>query len=138
MYARYSQEFPDVKSISIEQLQQLQQQEPVILVDVRSPEERSVSIIPGAISLTEFEQNLAQYRDRTIVAYCTIGYRSGKYIQQLQQQDLNIFNLQGSLLAWSHAQGKLINESGETKKLHIFGRKWNLTADNYQPVISNQ
>jgi rhodanese-related sulfurtransferase len=135
MYAQYAAQFPQVESITVEQLQQFQRQhKKIILVDVRSSKEREVSIIPGSISVNQFEQNFAKYRDSTIVAYCTIGYRSGKYAQKLQQQGLKIFNLEGSLLAWSYIDGKLINETGETKKIHIFGHHWNLVAKNYQPV----
>ncbi len=137
MYQKYASEFPQVKSIAVEDLQQLQQQEKnIVLVDVRSPKEREVSIIPGAISIEEFEENLAHYsnRDSMMVAYCTIGYRSGKYAQKLRQQGINIFNLEGSLLAWSHSQGELVNDSGSTKQVHVYDRQWELTADNYQPV----
>ena len=137
MYQKYAQEFPQVASITVDQLQNLQQQKKnIVLVDVRSPQEREVSIIPGAIALEEFEENLEQYRhsDAMIIAYCTIGYRSGRYVQKLQHKGINIFNLEGSLLAWSHVQGELINDTGSTKKVHVFGRQWELTADDYQPV----
>ncbi|MGB5712147.1 MAG: rhodanese-like domain-containing protein, partial [Waterburya sp.] len=87
MYRQYAQEFPQVEEITVSELQQLQQQgQELILVDVRSPEERAVSFIPGAITTKEFEQDLQKYQDSTIVAYCTIGYRSGKYAQKMQQQ----------------------------------------------------
>ena len=137
MYQKYARNFTQVTGISVEELQNLQQQKQnIILVDVRSPEERSVSMIPGAITQAEFEQNLAQYTQNQaiIVAYCTIGYRSGKYAERLRKKGINILNLEGSLLAWSHIRGKLINATGSTNKIHVFGRKWQLTADSYQPV----
>ncbi len=137
MYREYAREFPQVKGITVKELQQLQQQDrDVILVDVRSLKEREVSIIPGAITSEQFEGNLEQYGngDVTIVAYCTIGYRSGKYASKLQQRGINVLNLEGSLLAWSHIQGKLVNRNGSTNKVHVFGRQWQLTADDYQPV----
>lgn len=135
MYRQYAKEFSQVESITVVELQQLQQQgKQVVLVDVRSPKEIAVSSIPGAISTAEFERNLAQYRNYQIIGYCTIGYRSGKYAQKLQQQGVKMLNLEGSLLAWSHAQGKLVNSIGDTNKVHVFGRQWQLTARNYQPV----
>ena len=137
MYEKYASEFPKVKGIAVEDLQQLQQQgQKIVLVDVRSPKEREVSIIPGAIAVEEFEENLEQYSNNNamIVAYCTIGYRSGKYAEKLRQQGINILNLEGSLLAWSHSQGELVNDTGLTKQIHVYGRQWELTADNYQPV----
>ena len=137
MYQKYAQEFPQVKGITVEELQQLQQQDKnIILVDVRSPKEREVSMIPGAITQKEFEENLEKYsnNDAVIIAYCTIGYRSGKYAAKLSKKGINILNLEGSLLAWSHINGKLVNNNGSTNKVHIFSRQWQLTADNYQPV----
>lgn len=137
MYQQYAREFPQVTAITVEQLRSLQQQgQDIVLVDVRSPEERAVSMIPTAITQAEFEQNLAHYINSKaiVVAYCTIGYRSGKYVDQLRKQGINILNLEGSLLAWSHIQGELTNTTGSTDKIHVFGRQWQLTADSYQPV----
>jgi rhodanese-related sulfurtransferase len=135
MYREYAQEFPQVKAITVTQLQQLQRQgTKLVLVDVRSPEEIAVSRIPGAIATGEFERHLAQYQNTKVVAYCTIGYRSGLYAQKLRQQGVEILNLEGSLLAWSHAGGKLINASGMTHRVHVFGRQWQLTPDNYEAV----
>ena len=134
MYHEYAQEFPEVSSINASELQKLQKDNKITIVDVRTPEERAVSIIPGAISQASFEQNIDKYKNQLIVVYCTIGYRSGKYIQKLQEKGLNILNLEGSLLAWSHIGGELVNSSGKTKEVHVFGKKWELTADDYQPV----
>ena len=137
MYEKQAKEFPQVKGIRVEDLRQLRQQgKNVVLVDVRPLKERKVSIIPGAISSEEFEANLEQYRDSEakIVVYCTIGYRSGKYARELKERGTNVFNLEGSLLAWSHIQGELVNDSGFTNKVHVFSPKWQLTGDNYEPV----
>ena len=136
MYRKYAQEFPQVSGIGVEKLQQLQQQgKKVVLIDVRSPEERAVSVIPGAISAREFESNLEQYNNGSILlAYCTIGYRSGKYAERWRKKGIDILNLEGSLLAWSHVRGELVNARSSTKKVHVFSRQWQLVADDYQPV----
>lgn len=135
MYRNYAQEFPSVEGITVSQLQHLQQQgQRLVLVDVRSPEEIAVSYIPGSITVKEFERDLEQYTNTRVIVYCTIGYRSGQYAQQMGQQGIKVLNLEGSLLAWSHVQGKLINATGMTNKVHIFGRQWQLTAEDYEPV----
>jgi rhodanese-related sulfurtransferase len=46
----------------------------VVLVDVRTPAEQNVSMIPTAIRKETFERTRDAYTDHTIVAYCTIGY----------------------------------------------------------------
>lgn len=135
IYRKYAKKFPQVEGITPAELQQLQRQrQQVVLVDVRSPEEREVSFIPGAISIVEFERNSKQYQNSTIVAYCTIGYRSGKYAEKFRQQGIKILNLEGSLLAWSHAQGKLINSQGLTNKVHVFAPQWRFAAEDYESV----
>lgn len=135
MYNSYAHEFPLVEGITVEELQQLQRQtKDIVLVDVRSPKEQAISQIPKAITVEEFEKNLPQYAHDTVIAYCTIGYRSGKYAEKWRQQGVKILNLEGSLLAWSHIQGELIDANGMTNKVHVFGRQWQLTAENYQPV----
>ena len=135
MYRQYAQEFPTVKGITAVELQQLQRQgKKVILVDVRSPSEIAISYIPGAITLAEFERDLAQYQDAIVVAYCTIGYRSGLYAQKLQQQGIEILNLEGSLLAWSHSGGELTDGTKDTRQVHVFGRQWQLTPSSYKSI----
>jgi rhodanese-related sulfurtransferase len=66
--------------------------ENALLVDVRSSPERNVSMISGAISLYDFEERVLQnlvdtFPDvdtpKTIVMYCTIGYRSGMESRRL-------------------------------------------------------
>ncbi|MDJ0691894.1 MAG: rhodanese-like domain-containing protein [Xenococcaceae cyanobacterium MO_188.B32] len=134
LYTQYARKFPEVKDISAEELQQLQEQEKVILVDVRTPQEMEVSMIIGAISQAEFEREQDKYRHNTIVPYCTIGDRSGMYAKKLQEQGFQVFNFKGSILSWSHAGGKLVNSQGITNRVHIHGKKWELAAENYQAV----
>ena len=134
LYTQYARKFPEVKDISAKELQQLQEQEKVVLVDVRTPQEMEVSMIIGAISQAEFERERNKYRNYTIVPYCTIGSRSGIYAKKLQEEGFKVFNFKGSILSWSHAGGKLINDRGITNRVHIYGKKWKLAAENYQAV----
>lgn len=59
---------------------------------------------------------------------------SGKHAEHWRERGIEILNLEGSLLAWSHIKGKLVNKQGETNKVHVFNRRWQLTAGNYQSV----
>lgn len=133
LYQKLARNFSEVPEITVEELQQLPK-EAVVLVDVRPLKERVVSTIPGAISTEEFEANLHSYRQYPIVVYCTIGYRSGYYAQKMAQEDLDIYNLRGSLLAWSHIDGKLTNRFGDTKQIHVYSKKWQLAADGYEAM----
>eukprot|EP00959_Pyramimonas_sp_CCMP1952_P095098 1988817-Pyramimonas_sp.AAC.1 len=109
--------------------------------DVRTPVEQDVSIIPTAIRKEVFEKTRDHYQDYTIVAYCTIGYRSGVYVKGLQDKHgcqgvggLKALNFRGSILDWSLEGYPLVDgKTGkDTKRVHVYGETWNLVGDGYQ------
>lgn len=128
-------------------------------VDVRSAEERRVSIIPGAIDKYAFERAIEDDDARAsligdskskIICYCTIGYRSGKYVESMLEKHEclrgHIFNLRGSILSWTH-QGMPLEEGGDssssgsgrgamstTTTVHVFGETWRLQHPAYNAV----
>lgn len=134
MYADYRKGFPDVPGVSAQELAALQANGEVVLVDVRTAEEQAVSMIPGALTQEDFEAERKRYEGSRIVTYCTIGARSGEYAAELQADGLKVRNLEGSLLAWTHAGGELAGPEGPTKKLHVYGKRWNLAAEGYEGV----
>ena len=113
----------------------------LILVDVRQPNEQMVSMLPGALTPYEFSQKFKTGFPKTkrVVTYCTLGFRSGKYAEQLQSRDLPVQNLEGGILAWTHVGGVLERDSAEvkvsTKKVHVYDsnmQKW--IALDYEAV----
>jgi len=136
LYQDCAKQFPGVPEISAPELIQRQQsQQPTVLVDVRLPREQAVSRLPGAITVEEFEQNRDRYSNQAIVAYCTIGYRSGLFAQKLQQEGVPVQNLRGSVLAWTHAGGHFVTPDGTpTQQVHTYSKRWDLVADGYQAV----
>lgn len=138
MYADYKDAFPKVQDITAAELKALMDEDKTpIIVDVREPKEQAVSMIPGAKTQEEFEafrRTARLGKDTLIVTHCTIGYRSGKYAEQLQEEGFEgVRNLKGSLLAWTHVGGALVDSKGNpTKKLHTYGKQWELTADAYE------
>lgn len=136
MYTEYKQKsFPDIPDIAPDKIKdKLAAQSPLIL-DVREPAEQQISIIPGAITKQQFENNPALYQNRPIIVYCTVGYRSGLYTQQLLDQQFNAFNLKGGVLAWAANNGQFQTPEGKTtKKVHVYGKKWNILPAEYKPV----
>ena len=135
MYADYAAQFPGVPDIDVATLLQWQEEKDVLLVDVRSAEEQAVSRIPGAISRSDFEEDKAKYSGRPIVAYCTIGYRSAQYTEELLAQGWDAYNLAGSLLAWAHQGKTFVGPDGEaTRRAHVYGAKWNLLPHGFEAV----
>lgn len=134
LFEQYAKSFPAVRNLSVEEVLAERERGDVVLVDVREPRERQASVIPGAISAEEFERDRAKYTDQTIVTYCAIGYRSGIYAKELSQEDFRSFNIKGGILAWAHAGQELIDENGTTRRVHTYGRKWDLLPDGYEAV----
>jgi len=136
MYEDYKKRsFPGVIDVEPRLAMDLAKRPEVLFVDVRPPEERSVSIIPGAVAEDQFLRNLEQYKDVIIIGYCTISYRSGKLARELMnKQGITMYNLRGGLLAWVHDGGKIVDQKGETKRIHVYGRKWNLAPSAYEAI----
>jgi len=128
--------FSGIPEISADEVMQRQSSgEELLLVDVRTPKEQQVSKIPGAITIDEFEANLDQHAEATVVCYCTIGGRSGQKTAQLREHGVNAHNMPGSVLSWSHAGGSFVDESGEAcKRAHVYNSKFDLLADGYESV----
>jgi sodium/bile acid cotransporter 7 len=134
MYEDYKKSFPDTPDVTVEELLSMLESRDVVIVDKRDTKEQAVSMLPGAIPSREFETNLEAYKDKSIVVYCTIGARSGRFTKRLREQGLEAYNLKGSILAWIHAGQPVVDENGETKRVHVYGRKWDLVPSGYEAV----
>ena len=133
MYASYSKEFPDVPGLTPAELVALQASgQSVVVVDVRTDGERAVSTLPGAVPAATVEADPQAYRGVALVAYCTIGYRSGLWAKQMRAEGLAVSNLEGSVLAWTHAALPLVDPQGlDTASVHVYGPPWDLAAQAY-------
>lgn len=120
-----------VESVSVEEVQALMadgaEDGDVVLVDVRSPEEIAVSIIPGAISLSDFEANRQQYRKAEVITYCTVGARSADYAEKLIEAGFLARNYEGSILDWVDAGLPVVTPAGEaTRRVHVYSKKFSV------------
>ncbi len=133
MSARYAAEHPEVPLVSARAV--LAAPARYLLVDVRPAAERAVSMLPGAIPLAQWQANPSQTGDRALVLYCTVGKRSGDEAARLLALGVAASNLEGSLLAWTHAGGGLVGPDGlPTRTAHVYGARWNLLAPGYTAV----
>jgi sodium/bile acid cotransporter 7 len=134
MYRDYRKEFPEVPEIAPQEAMRLLSEGRALFVDVREEREQAVSMLPSSITAKEFLEDPGRYRDRVLIGYCTISYRSGKLARQLAAKGVTLLNLQGGMLAWVHAGGKLCDRNGETRRLHVYGRKWDLAPQGFETV----
>ena len=102
----------------------------VVLLDARELKEYEVSHIPGAryVGFDDFDDSVLSDidRDKRIVVYCSIGYRSEKIGEKLKKLGYsNSYNLFGSIFEWVNAGQPLEDKEGrKTNKIHTYNQKW--------------
>lgn len=129
----------DVNDISHQQLQKLLPAidgHEVLLFDVRRPKEYQMSRIKGSkliapdMSAQEF---ISQYgndiHNKTLVFYCSVGYRSSEFIQRIEKQAHQkgvkaMHNLKGGIFRWYNENHPVINNDGETDEMHPSDESW--------------
>jgi len=128
------QEFPRPAGLAAPEVAELMRTGGAVLIDVRSSEERAVSMIPGAMGVDEFRADPERFAGQTVVAYCTIGYRSAQFATEMAEAGIEVLNFEGSILAWVHNGGALEDANGPTTRLHVYGDRWNLAPAGIQTV----
>ncbi len=129
MFEGYSKDFPMAVNITPKEALNLNN---TVYVDVREDKEIQISILPGAISKSEFEKNKKKYQDSNIVVYCTIGYRSGIFTEEVSEEGFKAFNLKGGVLLWSHAGLDFFKNDVLTRDIHVYGSQWDLAHKDYK------
>ena len=98
-----------------------------MLLDARSPAEYAVSHLPGA-RLADAKAPAAQLlsglgTNQAIVVYCSIGYRSSRLVERLQQGGCtNVFNLDGSIFQWANEDRLLERDGQPVKEVHPYNK----------------
>ena len=136
MYADYkNKDFPTVTDISPQQATELLPMRQVVFVDTRKAVEMNVSMLPNALTKEKFLQDSLRYKDLTVIGYCTIGYRSGLFAREMKTKGIIVYNLAGGIVAWVLEGGRVFDASGETSRVHVYGKKWNYLPAGYKPVM---
>lgn len=99
----------DRKAISPREAFELMQQDTnVVILDVRTPAEfwGELSHVQGAmlIPVQELERRLDElkpFRDKTILAICRTGNRSGRAAKLLNEKGFKTLNVEGGMVQWN-------------------------------------
>jgi rhodanese-related sulfurtransferase len=129
--------YPTVSQLSTEELDNLLlDQEPIkpLLIDTREPEEYAVSHLPGAYLATTEDEALKiiseKGKDRQIVFYCSVGYRSSEMAKKIQAKGFTkIYNLEGSIFKWANEGRELYQGDRQTRAVHPFNSNWKQLLD---------
>ncbi|MBL7818760.1 MAG: rhodanese-like domain-containing protein [Saprospiraceae bacterium] len=107
----------------------------VLLLDARERAEYNVSHLPNAIFIgyNNFDKKTLDSipKDKPLVVYCSIGYRSEKIGEKLQKMGFTkVYNLYGSIFEWINEGNQIVDNQGNTtKKVHTFNKSWSKWVD---------
>ncbi len=93
-------------NIDAQTVNQLRERDDVVILDVREDWEYAAGHIPGTmlIPLGQLDGRLSEIpADKTVIAVCRSGNRSGQATQLLQQRGFTVHNMQGGMNAWEQA-----------------------------------
>lgn len=95
--------------ITAAQLKQKMQNEPLQVIDVRTPDEYNSGHIPKAQNINYYDNNFRNQaaqldKNKTIYVYCKSGIRSSRACKILKDMGFQkIYNLEGGILKWNQA-----------------------------------
>jgi len=132
--------FPTVKHISTEELQRWMTANDTarpVLIDRREREEYDVSHLYGAFHANDKEEAVKiierEGKDRPIVIYCSVGFRSSVLAKQLGKEGhTNIYNLEGSIFKWANEGRPVYQGERQVYEVHVvhpFNSKWGSLLD---------
>ncbi len=108
----------------------------VNVLDTREISEFEVSHLPNAIHIgyDDFDLGLVSKisKQDTIIVYCSIGYRSERIGEKLQNVGYqNVFNLYGGIFNWKNENGVVVNTKNDTvEEVHTYNKKWSRFLEN--------
>jgi rhodanese-related sulfurtransferase len=129
----------DVKNISHDELSEIRHSEDAanyVLFDTRAEAEYDTSRIGPAILVRPdmgadlfIETFGEQIRDKHLIFYCSVGERSSKFIERVQDLALNqgarsLANLRGGIFRWYNEGHPVVNSQGETDDIHPYDAEW--------------
>ena len=138
-------EFPRLPTLTTTELQSaLSADRPVLLLDVRAPDEFAVSHLQGAQRADSAETAVAILAmadpGTLVVAYCSVGYRSAALVQELLDRGIDAVNLEGSIFQWANEHRPVYRGTDPVREVHPFDDSWGTLLDRnlwaHDPVIT--
>jgi rhodanese-related sulfurtransferase len=123
--------FPQVQPLSVPALATWLNQatDPPLLLDARTTDEYEVSHLLNAhrvsADLPALLDQLHATPDTPMVVYCSVGYRSARLAERLQQMGYQqVFNLEGSLFEWVNSGYPVYQGQQAVRKVHPYNAQW--------------
>jgi rhodanese-related sulfurtransferase len=129
--AKIRAKYPAVPQMQPAELAQklVQPQDTPLLLDVRSEAEFKVSHLPNARRVEDADEALKlvehENKQRPIVAYCSVGYRSSAAVKALREAGfINASNLEGSIFEWANQDRPLERDGAPANQVHPYDEEW--------------
>lgn len=129
----YSHTVPVIKSSVLDSLMNNDQKP--ILLDIRSKEEFEVSHLNDArfIDYDHFRKEEVKnlLKSMPVVVYCSVGYRSEKIGEELQEMGFkDVRNLYGGIFLWKNEGFQVVNKNNlPTDSVHTYNKTWAVWLD---------
>jgi rhodanese-related sulfurtransferase len=112
---------------------------PLVLLDTRSEQEYRISHLQGAhwVPYDHFspEAVAALPKDAEIVVYCSVGYRSERIGEKLQDLGYKkVSNLYGGIFEWANQGKPVYAGQKKTNRVHAYSRTWGVWLKNADKV----
>jgi rhodanese-related sulfurtransferase len=110
------------------------------LLDARAPQEFAISHLKGALPVGYENFALSSLdsldRNKPVVVYCSVGYRSEKIAEKLNAAGFKeVYNLYGGIFEWLNQGQPIYNPQGQpTLKVHGYSRSWGFWLNRGQVV----
>ncbi len=125
-----------VPLVNVEQLANELPTDSLVLLDTRAKSEYNVSHLQYAIwaGYEKFDSLQVAHlpKDTTIVVYCSVGYRSERIGEKLQEMGFtNVYNLYGGIFEWANREKTLVDSTEvTTRQVHGFSKTWGIWLNN--------
>ncbi|WP_242928682.1 rhodanese-like domain-containing protein [Pontibacter vulgaris] len=133
----YKNTVPSISAVNV--YKQLQQKEPVVLLDTRTYAEYKVSHLPGSQFVDYDSFNVGKLeripKNARVIVYCSVGYRSERVGEQLRAAGYRqVYNLYGGIFEWVNQSYPVYNSSGLTNKVHAYSKVWGMWLQEGEKV----
>ena len=101
-----------------------------VLLDTRAKTEYEISHLEGArfVDYEDFDLKFVDdlSKDQEIVVYCSVGYRSERIGEKLQEAGYtNVKNLYGGIFGWKNDGNEVVGLNNQpTDSVHTYNRIW--------------
>lgn len=112
----------------------------ILFIDARERREFDISHIGEAlwVGYDDFDTSRIEGvdRDRKVVVYCSVGYRSEKVGEKMEAAGFkSVYNLAGGIFDWTNKGLPIVDSLGQsTDKVHAFNKAWGIWLNEAEKV----